>query len=1320
MATTPRTKRRWGRWLAGFLALATLIGAIGLGFWLRSDQFQSLVRGALQLEIERITGEHFELEGVRIGVWPPAVVFDGARLTDPETAEVIVSAAKIRLPLVLRGGGIKLGRLEIVKPLIQLHLEPDGKLREFRDGAGLGDSGEAVPEIPFSSLAVRDGAVRFYFPDGVAEYLHFSVTPVDGPVAAIDGQLHVQYKDLDQTTRFHVAEVGLGPDKITIPDFVIDFDALDVRGSADIELAGPFTADLSASSDLEQLAGIMPPGVAVHGRADVDIHAEGTPQEPRAEVVGLGTQVEIEVPAPPESSVTTVHYRLGDVAASADVDKTGALLERLQLHWGERGVITGWGRINPDLSVPELTLVADDLSLEHILKSFDAAPTPWIDFAGDAEINASGTLNPLRLVGDFDLVVADLEVGDRPISAPAVKKILQIPNASARGTLLLEATHIVLVASTVRGPQSRGTCTADIGFGPKGPLNLVFDLSQADLSDFAPLSGARLRGRGAVSGRISGPFNKLHYEGKGDIEGFWAVGTPWADHLATTLSSPDMKSIVFTDAVATKGVSRYEGDFLLDFKDPFSMHTDLTLTRGRVEDIVGMFLDLPGLKGEMNGYLSLHGPFYDLDGDAQFRMTDLDLWGERFESGQAVGYMDDGLFTLDDLTIHRKGGREALWARGTIQRQYALNLDVHADGFTLEGLDHAADLELPLTGRLRGWAHVGNTLSEPAPDGFLQLTEVRYGGQDVDNSMVRFETTDGLMRYDGELVGETVGVEGTLGLWGAQEYAVRANLRELPAHLVYPVAADGGPISALVSGDVLIGGHFGEVWSPAELDAVLSTVDVRWGPHHLANSRPWKYHQLGQTFDLLDFALEGGRTSLRFDVHGRGDEIDLAGKGLLDTDLLRAAVPGLSRADGLMSVDVSAIGKAPDVQAVLDVNLDGSLIKHESVPAPFEDVSLHARLTQSRFDVLDAHASLGGGTAELRGFIDAERWRARRWALQAAVQDAQMQWVEQLPPAIGDATIAFDGPSDALLLHGDVAISEMVFSDRINWEDWVVDFKDELLVDPVVVDEVDPMFNLNLNLVADKTITLRNNVVEGTASADLQLIGDTNRPGLLGWVRLDPGGLAFLQDREFRVQRGNISFLDPWSWDPDLDFDLLTEIQSRSQNYRVHYQILGPFSDWKTVARSEPALPQSSVNALLWFGVTTEELQESGELLSAVLQGVGDLVLADLFINTQVSGVGEDLLVFDRVELATGINARGDWSPDPRLIVSKRFEQVGDIELTAEINLARSGEQYYRVEKHLSEIWRLSGWYATLRRERGLLPIGGAFGVDVRATWEAR
>jgi hypothetical protein len=332
-----------------------------------------------------------------------------------------------------------------------------------------------------------------------------------------------------------------------------------------------------------------------------------------------------------------------------------------------------------------------------------------------------------------------------------------------------------------------------------------------------------------------------------------------------------------------------------------------------------------------------------------------------------------------------------------------------------------------------------------------------------------------------------------------------------------------------------------------------------------------------------------------------------------------------------------------------------------------------------------------------------------------------MQWTESLPPAIGNATVAFDGPTDQLLLKGDVDITEMDFADRIDWEDWVVEVNDYLLVG--AAPESESYFEMDIGVRADRTIRLRNNLANATASANLRVIGSTARAGLTGTVQVQDG-VAFIQDREFRVERGEMRFNDPWSWDPELDFDLVTDIQSRRREYRVNYLVFGPYSDWHTATRSDPPLPQADVNALLWYGITAEDLQNMGQLDEALAASAVDMLLADPQLRQQLGGFSDQFAfdLFDRVDLATGVNVRGEYSSDPRLVVEKRDLPIGNVvvgDAILEWNLVDRDSIFLRVDRRLDKGLSLSAWYASRQRDR-VLPIGGAYGVDLRtrAEWD--
>jgi len=1299
----------------------------------RSEDFQRRSRDLVERVVEDTSGENATINEVRIKFWPPAVEVDGFHLYNKDTEDTIVSIERARVPLVLRDGGIKGGKLALQRPRVQLHIADDGKLLEFRN-AKKGDPNapkRPLTELPFSSIAVSDGGFRLYFPDGKLAIDHLNLVPTRKGKTDLNAIVGVQYRDLDERTEVDMPGITLGPKVIDIPALEFRTAPLTLAGHVHYPLGGILDIDINAHSDLESVNPALPPPRKVHGQIELDLRVEGPPNDPAAVLTVMGQGLEAEVPG---IFWPVIKYRVGDLTLAASATKEGADLEKLTIYWLD-GKLVAWGHITPDLRLENGRVIGDRVSLEHVLKSFDAAPTPWVDMTTDLEIEWAGTLNPLKLEGNFDFLVADLEVGDRPISDPTVELMLDIPRAWAKGTLLLEKGpndpgHIVLTAPEVQGPRSRGGMVCDIGFGPRGPLDLEVDLHHADLSDFQPLKGVGLTSRGALSGRFWGPFNKVQFLGEGDVIDFSVLDIPYADHMRTRLRSLDMKTIELLDAHATKGVSTYTGDFKMDFRPGLRMDTDVSVYDGRVEDIVGIFVDLPGMQGDMDGTLSLHGPLFDIDGAGHFELGDIDLWGEKFDTGEAHGYMDAGLFTLDDVRALRHGGDEGILLRGSVKRDWKLDMELIADGLALQRMDTLTDAEMPVTGDIAAWAHITNTLFDPSPDGRISITNVEYDGYPIADSHGVFDSTDGVAKYDAVVAGGAAEIDGTLGLWEEQPYKFSAVLKDLPLHSLYPKGTDDEPIKALASGDMSVSGHFGESWSPVSLAMDLKEVLVEYREHRLRNDETWHYTQNGKGFTVQDFNLHGGKTDFEVTAMSSGSDLELSGFGIVDLDLLPALVDGLDRSDGQATVEFFATGEKPDVHAEVVVEVDAKLFRYETIPAAFEDTLLWAKITRDGIEipcwnqagqyVPRMQAQIGGGTMVGCGIIASKDWIPTRYDLTTTVENAQIQWVETLPAAIGDAQLHFDGPVDSLLLSGDIIINEMVFSDRIDWEDWVVEYRSEMLVDPATIyNEEDAYFSMDIGITADETILLDNNVAKGSATADLRIMGSTARPGLVGEVGTLEGTRAFLQDREFRMERGLVQFKDPWTWDPDLDFDLRTDIDSYESLYRVSYEIKGPFSDWRSTAHSNPSLSQSDLNALLWFGVTTDDLEERGEFGTAVAQSVADMILTDFLItNAQAGELSQELPdLFDRIDLATGVNARGIYSSEPRLVVEKRLDDLADIDLTWEFNLVRPEDNYVSADKRIGGIWSLTGWYASLQRDR-VLPIGGAYGVDVTARWE--
>ena len=92
------------------------------------------------------------------------------------------------------------------------------------------------------------------------------------------------------------------------------------------------------------------------------------------------------------------------------------------------------------------------------------------------------------------------------------------------------------------------------------------------------------------------------------------------------------------------------------------------------------------------------------------------------------------------------------------------------------------------------------------------------------------------------------------------------------------------------------------------------------------------------------------------------------------------------------------------------------------------------------------------------------------------------------------------------------------------------------------------------------------------ASASLQLIGDANRPGMKGWVRSEENGRLMLKERDFQIERGEVRYVDPYTFHPQVQARLNTQIRSANEDYDITYLVEGLLYDPTTKAFFYPFL----------------------------------------------------------------------------------------------------------------------------------------------------
>lgn len=1303
-------------WLTRFAVMGGVLalGVGGLAALGRSDWLSSTLTEQAVPQIKALLGFDVVLGRVELHPYRLEARIEGLALTHhaPDNPELhgapVASLAAAEVDLGLRGRQPIVDRIELWRPAVHLRVGPDGLL----ELAGL-ELPEAQGErLPFEVLAVHDGRVVVEGADWRADLDGVHILSQGEDRHNIDIEtLAVQAKRWRRVARdVELHGVLLAPGRVDVPGIDLDLGDVSLSGQAGVD-GGHLRGRVQLDADLGGLAPLTAPKVRLDGGASVVVGLGGTTQAPELDGRVEVRQLLVDRLRP---DGVRVEQFFGDV--DADFELQNGLLTA--------GPITspfasGFVELQAGIDLASTGISvsgrARGLQLTDLLKQLSLAPTPWVSLDSDLDFELAGTLSPLRLAGSIEADMRRLRVGDGPIEDARTTVVLGIPEGRAFAQLRLVDTTLdvdIHRFTTTKGTDASVTIDAELSVPPR--LELGAAVRHLDLSVLQPLGGSELRGQVSGAARMWGSAGAFQAESELVVDGMGLLGFHMADRVTGRLVSPDMKLLRFQELDAQLGDTHYSGDIDVGLGvDPMTLGIDVVIHEGRLRDLTGLVLDLPQIDAAVSGSARLEGPWNRTHGDISLDLEGVDLFGEPFDWGVASASMVDGELVVDRLDVSRDQGRAGIVGRGRMGHGYTLDFDLHTAGVDLRDSAIIASSGARLGGAFTADVHVGGTAFAPEPEGRMDLRAFTIGRRTLGDASVHFTSADEVLTYQGLAFSEGVRADGTLDLTGAGHWSVDARFDDFDLAPLLPEPADGGTYVARVSGRV---DAAGELDVPAEVDAELETVALAWNRHQLTAPAPWRLTASGGRFDLEPIRLVGGQTDVT--VQAAQDDsgnIVLEGSGDLDLDLLRSVVPGMQRASGLAHVSVASSG--PQVAPRTEVELEGALFEGDWFPHAFEGISGHITATPERFTLTDVAGRLGGGTFSTGGTIDADGFSPTRYALEARVDDARIRYLDFLPAAVGEGSLSFDGPADDPLLSGSLVIQDMLFAERIDWESWVLEFSGEHLTDAVAVETGD-YFNLDLTVTADETIRLRNNVGDLTVSADLQFMGNTARPGLTGRVRALPGGRVLLKERDFEINRAELLFNDPYAYDPDVDIDILTQVSTRDQDYDINYLVGGLYSDWRTTTRSDPALPQADINALLLFGLTMEELERYGGAAGALAVEGGDLLASKLGIVERVGQgvVGLDTLRPERIDLVSGVSERGSGtvSSDLRLLVEKDLDWAT---LIFEQNLSRSVDTYLGLERRLARMFYLRTYWAREQVDRRL-DIGGAYGFEASVRGE--
>ncbi len=1022
--------------------------------------------------------------------------------------------------------------------------------------------------------------------------------------------------DLALRARFALAEY------LDVPTLVVSAPGLALRGRAVVAASGRAQAWLAGTVDLAELDRVVHAGEVLTGQAAVELALDSTASVP------LTARVRAD-------DLTAAGFAVSGVEGTLylAVDGLEGELDRLGF---AGGVVSGRYRL-AHLGPPwphAVEVHAEGVDLARLLAELSVPPASLT-----ATVDAG-----VELAWDGTRIKAGHGRGDaliraRPGPLPASGRVAL--ELRSPGLIQFSGDNLQIGGSTLswQGPLNLGTWEPSWSVRAE-PAVVEECLVLAEAWVGAALLPPGLTGVGALQVGLSGPWDRLRVGLRLD-----------ADHLAfdqVTVDRAVVEATIRESELAVdqaryqvgEGSGQVAGRVTWSGDEPrlelVTAGSGIPLARA-----APWFGTTVAVAGEASFTGTLSGDVTALHGSWALALTDVATLGAVLGDGAASVELDGDRVAVRGLAFDSglEGRLSYAIAAGSLAAEvHWPAMPLAATGTTATALlGPVADLDAAVT-----WDGDG------LPAGWLGLTGDRF----------RLELSgDGSRLSAAAAMTGAVRVEATLAPDAAGGLSGRGDI----------VVSD---VAALVAGLTPEGAVAGSGRAGLEL-----AVTASGEPHLAVVVSALDLSVAGRDIYLLAPArVEAGAGGLRIDGVRLGSgaetvsgEVLVAADGTLtggvvgsvDASLLRPFLPDWETA-GHLTGRVALVGStaAPRLEGVVEV--DAGSFRLPGSRAVVSRITGTALLTPSEvaFSGVGFRFMNGEGSASGRVHLGDQV----DLAVDGSVRGLTYDLLSGLEPRLSGSW-RLTGPVDDLEIAADRAVDRAALRPRDDQREMILDWVDQTSM-PSSPSSVD----LDLHVVADRSLSARGPFLNLVGSAALDVVGNLGQPGVVGTLELEEGGDFTFQGVRYEIERCAVRFTDPTRVDPILDLRARAWVES----YLITVHLSGTFDHLTPTVSSDPPLDQEGIFSLLALGhrneaigggavgvglasaLLTRQINQELDRRARLLLPV-DQVRVDPFVESSTGNPAARMTVVKQVSPSWTIVVQSNLSSDRQEVVISRW-----------------------------------------------------------------
>lgn len=431
-------------------------------------------------------------------------------------------------------------------------------------------------------------------------------------------------------------------------------------------------------------------------------------------------------------------------------------------------------------------------------------------------------------------------------------------------------------------------------------------------------------------------------------------------------------------------------------------------------------------------------------------------------------------------------------------------------------------------------------------------------------------------------------------------------------------------------------------------------------------------------------------------------EMDARVEGKMPAAMVRLATDIFDRLDGTVTMNIRVTGKLDNPNIVGTGHLEGGVFSFKGYGQLFEEMKADAIISREKivFEHFDGRS--GGGFLDGRGELPLQFDAGQRMFFSVDFLDMRYPYPDDFRPVLqGHAELI--GPVENLLVTGDIEIQSARYTRTIRPQKLMLDFK-RRLADVTARRQKDEFrVRLDINVVADGTLEIRNNLATATAKGEFKVVGDTSRIIVLGAFDVLEGKIEFQGDA-YDVKHLSIDFNDPRRNNPRID----GRAEVKKNNYLVTILVTGTLDKYEVDLASDPPLSKNDIVSLLSLGVTSQSLAGQEGSVGASL---GASIALGPYKGRVEEGI-RNLVGLDKLALEAAFSS-ATKSFEPRFVVGKTFGER--ITVSVSTLVGATSDSSASVEfKLLENVFLQGAWQSATTQKTGDL------GADIKFKYRYR